>query len=155
LPDQGRRAYVRDMSTERLSESRIQLIRLVCFFFAASSFVLGAWMMIDPASAWASVGVDTGPSPFVQALYGGAIVGEGAMFALGAIWPVRYLVFFQYLVIYKALACLAGAAVLLRMDPAPVGAWLVIGGWAFAGLTGALVFPWGNWSSVERWYGAR
>ena len=154
LLDQGPGAYVPHMNAKRPSESRIRMIRLVCFFFAASSFVLGAWMMIDPASAWASVGVDTGPSPFVQALYGGAIVGEGAMFALGAIWPVRYLVFFQYLVIYKALACLAGAAVLFRMDPAPVGAWLVIGGWAFAGLTGALVFPWGNWSTVERWYGA-
>jgi len=76
--------------------------------------------MIDPASAWGSMGVDVGADPFVQALYGGAITGEGAVFALGAIWPVRYLVFFQYLVIYKTLACLAGAAVLLRMEPAPI-----------------------------------
>ena len=140
------------MSTNGLSDSRIQIIRLVCFFFAASSFVLGAWMMADPASAWGSVGIDVGPAPFVQALYGGAIVGEGVMFALGAIWPIRYLVFFQYLVVYKTFACLAGAAVLLRMDPAPIGAWLVIGGWAFAGLTGALVFPWSKWPAVESWY---
>jgi hypothetical protein len=143
------------MSTDGLSESRIQLIRLVCFFFAASSFVLGAWMMVDPASAWGMVGVDVGQDPFVQALYGGAIMGEGAMFALGAIWPVRYLVFFQYLVVYKTLACLAGVAVLLRMESAPIGGWLVIGGWASAGLISAMVFPWGQWRSVESWYGAR
>ena len=143
------------MSTDGLSESRIQLIRLVCFFFAASSFVLGAWMMVDPASAWGMVGVDVGQDPFVQALYGGAIMGEGAMFALGAIWPVRYLVFFQYLVVYKTLACLAGVAVLLRMESAPIGGWLVIGGWASAGLISAMVFPWGQWRSVESWCGAR
>ena len=142
------------MSANAPSERRIQLIRLVCFFFELSSFVLGGWMMFDPASAWGSMGIEVAADPVAPAIYGGAIMGEGAMFALGAIWPVRYLVFFPYLVIYKALACLAGAAVLLRMDPAPVGAWLVIGGWAFAGLTGALVFPWGSWSNVERWYGA-
>jgi len=142
------------MSADGLSASRVQLIRVVCFFFAASSFVLGAWMMADPTSAWGTLGVDVGPEPFVQALYGGAIMGEGAMFALGAIWPVRYLVFFQYLVVYKTLACLAGIAVLLRMESAPIGAWLVIGAWASAGLISAIVFPWGQWRSVERWYGA-
>ncbi|MBW2403801.1 MAG: hypothetical protein JRF42_08335 [Deltaproteobacteria bacterium] len=142
------------MSTTGLSESRVRLIRLVFFFFAASSFVLGAWMMADPASAWRVMGVDVGADPFVQALYGGAIMGEGAMFALGAVWPVRYLVFLQYLVIYKTLACVAGIMVLLRMEPAPIGGWLVIGGWAFAGLVSAVVFPWGQWRSVESWYGA-
>ncbi len=142
------------MSNGGPSESRIQLIRLVFFFFAASSFVLGAWMMADPTSAWGVMGVDVGPDPFVQALYGGAIMGEGAMFALGIVWPVRYLVFLQYLVIYKTMACLAGIVVLLGMDPAPTGAWLVIGGWASAGLLSAAVFPWGQWRSVESWYGA-
>jgi len=142
------------MSTNGISESRIRLIRLACLLFASSSFVIGPWMMVDPASAWGSMGVDVGADPFVQALYGGAITGEGAMFALGAIWPVRYLVFFQYLVIYKTFACLAGAAVLLRMEPAPIGAWIVIGGWASAGLISAVVFPWGQWRTVERQYGA-
>ena len=142
------------MHTDGPSPSRIQLIRLVFFFFAASSFVLGAWMMADPGSAWAMMGVDVGPDPFVQALYGGAVMGEGAMFALGAIRPVRYLVFLQYLVVYKSFACLAAAAVLLRMDPAPLGGWVVIGGWAFAGLVAAAVFPWGQWRNVESWYGA-
>ncbi len=143
------------MSAGGPSERHIQLIRLVCFFFAASSFVLGGWMMFDPASAWGSMGIEVGPDPFAQAIYGGAIMGEGAMFALGAIWPVRYLVFLQYLVLYKTFACLAGMAVLFRMDPAPIGGWFVIGGWAFAGLTSAIVFPWKQWSTVEEWYGAQ
>ncbi|MDH4282056.1 MAG: hypothetical protein OEV36_05355 [Myxococcales bacterium] len=143
------------MSPNDLSDSRIRWIRLVCFAFASSSFVLGAWMMIDPAAAWGSVGVDVGQNPFVQALYGGAIMGEGAMFALGALWPVRYLVFFQYLVLYKTFACLAGIAVLLRMESPPMGAWLVIGGWAFAGLVSALIFPWSEWRRVESRQGAR
>jgi len=129
------------------------MIRACCLLFASTSFILGGAMMINPASTWAMLGLDVGPDPFVQALYGGAIMGEGAMFALGAIWPVRYLVFFQYLVIYKTFACVAGIAVLLRMEPAPTGAWLVIGAWASAGLLSALVFPWGQWRTVERWYG--
>jgi hypothetical protein len=142
------------MSTDGLSESRIQLIRLVFFFFALSSFVLGGWGMVDPASAWGMWGVDIGQDPFVQALYGGAMMGEGVMFALGAIWPIRYLVFLQYLVIYKTFACLAGMAVLLRMESAPIGGWFVIGGWVFAGVVAAVVFPWGQWRNVESWYGA-
>lgn len=112
-------------------------------------------MMVDPASAWGAMGVNVGQAPFVQALYGGAIMGEGVMFALGAVWPLRYLVFLQYLVVYKTFACLAGIAVLLRMDSAPIGAWLVIGGWASAGLISAMLFPWRQWQSVESWYGAR
>ncbi|MGD8317277.1 MAG: hypothetical protein PVH76_05990, partial [Myxococcales bacterium] len=132
---------------------RIRLIRLVCFLFAASSFVLGGWMVIDPASAWGSMGLQVGEHPFVPALYGGAIIGEGAMFALGAIWPLRYVVFFQYLVIYKTMACLAGIGVLAGMKPAPTGAWLVLGGWAFAGLTSAVVFPWKQWRRMEARHG--
>lgn len=137
------------MQTLRISESRLQLIRLVCFAFAASSFVLGGWMMVDPASAWGSMGIYVGTDPFVAALYGGAIVGEGAMFALGALWPLRYMVFFQYLVVYKTMACIAGIAVLAGMEPAPTGGWLVLGGWAFAGLTSAAVFPWREWREVR------
>lgn len=140
------------MTSNGLSQPRISMIRLICLCFALSSFVLGGWMMIDPQSFWSLLGV--GGDPFVEALYGGAIWGEGTMFALGAIWPVRYLVFFQYLVIYKTMACLAGLAVLLRMDAAPLGAWLVLVGWAAAGLISAAVFPWPQWRTVESWYGA-
>ena len=127
---------------------------MVCVLFAASSFLLGGWMMIDPASAWGSMGLDVADHPFAAAIYGGAIMGEGAMFALGAIWPIRYLVFLQYLVVYKTFACLAGVAVLLRMDPVPVGGWLVIAGWAFAGATAAAIFPWKEWRNIEHWYGS-
>ena len=143
------------MSAEGLSESQLRLIRLACLLFASTSFVIGPWMMIDPASAWGTMGVQVESDPLVQALYGGAITGEGVMFALCAKWPVRYLVFFQYLVIYKTLACIAGIAVLLRMEPAPIGAWAVIGGWASAGLIAAVVFPWGQWRTVESWYGTQ
>ena len=143
------------MSANAPSERRIQLIRLVCFFFALSSFVLGGWMMIDPASAWGSMGIEVAADPVAPAIYGGAIMGEGVMFALGAIWPIRYLVFLQYLVLYKSFACLAGMVVLLRMDPTPIGGWFVIAGWAFAGITAALIFPWKQWSTVEEWYGMR
>ncbi len=140
------------MTENGLSQTRILVIRLTCLSFALSSFVLGGWMMVDPTSFSEFLGV--GSDPFVQALYGGAIWGEGTMFALGVIWPVRYLVFFQYLVIYKTMACLAGLAVLLRMDSAPLGAWLVLGGWAAAGLISAAVFPWPRWRTIETWYGA-
>ncbi len=140
------------MASQALSHTRIFVIRLTCLSFALSSFVLGGWMMIAPSSFSALLGV--GGDPFVQALYGGAIWGEGTMFALGTIWPVRYLVFFQYLVIYKTMACFAGLAVLLRMDSSPLGAWLVLGAWAAAGLISAAVFPWPQWRTVESWYGA-
>ena len=143
------------MNVNAPSTRRIQLIRLVCFFFAASSFVLGGWMMVDPAGAWGSMGIEVAAHPVAPAIYGGAIMGEGVMFALGAIWPIRYLVFLQYLVLYKSFACIAGIAVLLRMDPAPVGGWLVIAGWAFAGITAAVIFPWNQWRTVEAWYGAQ
>jgi len=109
---------------------------------------------VDPAGAWGSMGIEVAADPVAPAIYGGAIMGEGAMFALGAIWPVRYLVFLQYLVLYKSFACLAGIAVLLRMDPTPIGGWFVIAGWAFAGITAAVIFPWKHWHTVEEWYGA-
>lgn len=137
------------MTHEDLSGSRVRAIRAVCILFALTSFVIGAWMMIDPGAAWASVGIDVGDQPFAAALYGGAIMGEGAMFGLAAIWPVRYLVFFQYLMMYKTFACIAGAAVLLRMEQAPPGAWLTLGGWAFAGLLCVAVFPWAYWWQAE------
>lgn len=132
------------MTPTLLSEKRVSVIRATCALFAVSSFLLGAWMTIDPGSYWEGMGV--GGDPFVEAIYGGAILGEGAMFALGVIWPLRYVVFFQYLVVYKTMACLAGFAVLARMEaPTPTGAWLVLGAWAGAGIISAIVFPWQSW----------
>jgi len=132
------------MSATDLSESRIRLIRFVFFFFAITSFALGGWMLLDPRGAWASMGIELREEPFVAGIYSGAILGEGVMFALGAIWPTRYLFFLQYLMAYKALACLGGLLVLLKMTPAPPGGWLVLAGWAFAGLTAAAIYPWGH-----------
>ena len=132
------------MSSSGLSESRIRLIQLVFFFFAITSFALGGWMLFDPEGAWAMMGIDLGENPFAAGIYSGAILGEGVMFALGTIWPTRYIVFLQYLMVYKALAVLGGLLVLLKMNPAPVGGWLVLAGWAFAGLTAAAIYPWGH-----------
>ncbi|MEM7135928.1 MAG: hypothetical protein AAF500_05070 [Myxococcota bacterium] len=123
-----------------LSPTRVLIIRVTAASFALSSFLLGSWMMIDPASFWEFLGV--GGNPFVQAIYGGAIMGEGVMFALATVWPARYVIFFQYLVFYKTFACLAGLSVLLDMPSRPLGAWLILGGWAFAGVASAAVYPW-------------
>ena len=142
------------MSTTGLSDSRIRLIRALFTLFATTSFALGAWMMIDPAAAWGAMGIEVGEDSLVPALYGGAIMGEGLMAALGVVWPVRYLVFLQYMVAYKAFACLAAIAMLLRMDDPPVSGWLVVASWAFPGVASALVFPWSRWGNVEEWYGA-
>ena len=132
------------MSSIPVSEKRITMIRAACALFAISSFLLGGWMMLDPAGYWEGLGI--GGNPFVQAIYGGAIWGEGTMFALGVLRPLRYAVFFQYLVVYKTMACLAGLTVLLRMEPsAPTGAWIVLGAWAGAGILSAIVFPWRSW----------
>ena len=128
------------MQTRALSPNRILAVRIVAASFALSSFVLGAWMMFSPASFWDFLGV--GGNPFAQAIYGGAIMGEGVMFALMTVWPERYVVFLQYLVFYKTFACLAGVMTLLAMPAQPIGAWLILGGWAFAGLASAAVYPW-------------
>ena len=143
------------MSTKGPSESRIRLIRALFLLFATTSFALGGWMVVDPASAWASMGIEVGPTPLVQALYGGAILGEGLISALGVVWPVRYLVFLQYMVAYKAFACLAAIALLLQAEAPPVAGWMVVASWAFPAVASAAVFPWKQWSHVEEWYGAQ
>ena len=143
------------MSTTGLSDSRIRLIRALFVLFATTSFILGGWMMVDPASAWSAMGIEVGPTPLVQALYGGAIMGEGLMAALGVVWPVRYLVFLQYMVAYKTFACLAATALLLQLDDPPTTGWLVVASWAFPAVASAAVFPWSRWSTVEEWYGAQ
>ena len=114
------------------------MLRLVCVGFALSSFALAAWMLAEPEGFWRVIGVSG--NPFAQALYGGAIAGEGFMFAQCARKPLRYLVFFEYMIVYKTLACLAGARVLLASHGAPPSAWLAIAGWAVAGaISGGIV----------------
>ena len=112
-------------------------------------------MMVDPAGAWGSMGIDVAPTPLVEALYGGAIMGEGLMAALGVVWPVRYLVFLQYMVAYKTFACLAAIALLARAADPPTAGWLVVASWAFPAVASAAVFPWSQWRTVEEWYGTQ
>lgn len=114
-----------------------RFVRVVCVLFAASSFPLAAWIAFHPDAFFATYGV--GGNPFVQALYGGAIAGEGVMFALGAREPARYRVFFEYMTVYKTLAVLFGARVWLASDARGSGALAVLGGWAVAGLVSAVV----------------
>ena len=80
----------------------------------------------------------------VRGIYGGAIVGEGAIMALGVRRPARYSMILQYLMVYKTVACVAAMLVLSRMAEPPMGGYLVIGGWAVAGLLAAMVYPWGR-----------
>ena len=134
------------MPEASISSTRLFVIRATSAFFAFSSFAVGGWMIIDPGSFWRTLGL--GGDAFVEALYGGAICGEGTMFALCAIWPTRYLVFFQYLVIYKPIACLAGLAIVLGLDSPPLGAWMILAAWASAGLISAAVFPWAQWRAT-------
>jgi hypothetical protein len=148
-------AYGARMSTTGPSDSRIRVIRALFLLFATTSFALGGWMMLDPESAWRLMGIEAGPTPLAQALYGGAIMGEGLMAALGLIWPVRYLVFLQYMVAYKTFACLAAVGLLVRLDDPPTAGWMVVASWAFPAVASAAVFPWRQWSSVEEWYGAQ
>ena len=146
LPRCRRLDYGRAMPEASIPSTRLLVIRVTSAFFAFSSFLVGGWMTIDPGSFWGTLGL--GGDAFVEALYGGAICGEGTMFALCAMSPTRYLVFFQYLVIYKPIACLAGLAVLLGLDSAPAGAWMILAAWASAGLISAAVFPWARWRSI-------
>jgi hypothetical protein len=143
------------MDATGLSQERIRLIRALFVLFATTSFALGAWMMIDPVAAWGAMGIEVTGTPLVQALYGGAIMGEGLMAALGVVWPVRYLVFLQYMIAYKTFACLAAITLLVRADDPPMAGWLVVGSWAFPAIASALVFPWNRWNDVEEWYGAK
>lgn len=128
------------MNQSDLSPTRTLVIRITGASFGLSSLVLGAWMMFRPEAFWELIGI--AGNPFAQALYGGAIMGEGAMFALMTVWPARYFVFLQYLVFYKGFASLAGLFVLLQLPTQPLGAWLTLGGWAIAGIVSAAVYPW-------------
>jgi hypothetical protein len=115
------------------------LTRIVCVLFALSSYPLAAWLLVAPDAFWSLLGV--GGNPFAQAIYAGAIAAEGVMFTLGARQPARYAVFFEYMLVYKTLAVLAGARVWLGLPEAPMGGLAILGGWAVAGVvSGAVVF---------------
>lgn len=113
------------------------LLRAICVGFALSSFALGGFMLVDPSAFWSAMGIET--SPLVASLYAGGIVGEGAMFALCARRPLRYLVFFEYMVVYKTVACLAFARVLASLAVVPHGAASILFGWGVAGAASAWI----------------
>jgi hypothetical protein len=113
------------------------LTRIVCVLFALSSYPLALWLLVAPDAFWSLLGV--GGNPFAQAIYAGAIAAEGVMFTLGARQPARYAVFFEYMLVYKTLAVLAGARVWLTLDDAPLGGLAILGGWAVAGAVSGVV----------------
>lgn len=115
------------------------LTRTVCILFALSSHPLALWMLAAPDAFWSLLGV--GGNPFAQAIYAGAIAAEGVMFTLGARNPARYAVFFEYVLVYKTLAVLAGARVWLTLPEPRLGGLAILGGWAVAGaVAGAVVW---------------
>ncbi len=118
-------------------------VRLVGWLFAPPSFALGGWLLLDPSGFWTIVGAPT-HNAFAQAIYGGAILGEGSMFALCAWRPKRFSAILLYLVIYKVLACLGAALVVIRGQAAPTHALAVIAAWGIAGVIAAWAYPWGD-----------
>lgn len=125
------------MSASAPPSASLALTRLVCVAFALSSYPLALWMLLAPDAFWSLLGM--GGNPFAQAIYAGAIAAEGVMFTLGARHPARYTVFFEYMLVYKSLAVLAGARVWLSLPDAPVGGLAILGGWAVAGIVSGLV----------------
>ncbi|HEY3451513.1 MAG TPA: hypothetical protein VGK67_34460 [Myxococcales bacterium] len=114
---------------------------------AATSAILGLWTLVAPASFWGTLGISA-TDPIVQAIYGGAICGEGIINGLGVRWPLRYLVILQYMMAYKAVVVVGLVPRLLLMDSAPIAAWIVVAAWAFAGVQSAVGFPWGKWPEI-------
>lgn len=125
------------MSASTPPPASLAFTRLVCVAFALSSYPLALWMLLAPDAFWSLLGV--GGNPFVQAIYAGAIAAEGVMFTLGARRPARYAVFFEYMLVYKTLAVLAGARVWLSLADAPLGGLAILAGWAVAGVVSGLV----------------
>lgn len=121
---------------------------------SACSFLLGGWMLIQPAAFWEFVGAPmtgrAGASVAVQVLYAGAICGEGLALLMVYARPVQYLGFLHYMIVYKAVSCAGLAFWLLDDDSASPRLWLVVAAWACAGVIAALVYPWGRWNDLTR-----
>lgn len=128
---------IASVSDDPAAASLDRLVRGVSIAFAATSFPLAAVLLVDPEFFWSRFQV--GGSPFVEALYGGAIGGEGVMFALAARRPTRYRVFFEYMTVYKTLAVLAGAFVLASSTTPPSGGASILFGWGVAGAISAYI----------------
>lgn len=133
-------------------DAQVQILRWVCLAMAASSFLLGGWMLIEPTAFWELAGVPEfrGGAAYlvVAVLYAGAIVGEGSALLLVWLRPIQYLGFLHYMMIYKGVSCAALAVWLLGDDSASPRLWLVILAWASAGLIAAFIYPWGRWAEL-------
>ena len=114
---------------------------------SVTSIILGLWTLIAPETFWGTIGI-SGSDPIVQAIYGGAICGEGIICTLGFFKPLRYIVIFQYMIAYKTVVCLGLIPRLLMMTNPPVAAWFIVAAWAFAGIQSAMSYPFGMWSEV-------
>lgn len=126
------------------SAKYLQRLKVVFAFFSLSSFMLGGWMLIAPDAFWQMMSV-TGSNTTSQILYGGAICGEGVIFALGVWKPARYMTVIHYLIPYKLIGCAALVPRLVGVEPFPAGSWMIIGAWLSPAIIGALVYPWGKW----------
>lgn len=100
-------------------------------------------MVMDPSGFWSAIGFGRGDD-LVRGIYGGAIIGEGVIMAFGVRQPARYVMILQYLMVYKTVACIAALRVLWAMESPPMGGYLVVAGWVFAGIAAAAVYPWGQ-----------
>lgn len=127
--------------------AKVRRMRPVYAVNAVTSMVLGLWTLVHPSSFWGTIGI-SGSDPIVQAIYGGAICGEGIISALGFSRPLRYVAIFQYMMAYKLVVCLGLIPRLLLMDAPPIAAWIVVGAWAIAGVQSAAVYPWGRWREI-------
>ena len=123
-------------------ETKVKRMKMAYALFSSTSIALGLWMVIAPTSFWGLLNIND-TDPVVQAIYGGAICGEGIMCLLGFFRPLRYIAIFQYMMAYKAAVCLALIPRLAFMEDAPAAGWLIVAAWGSVILQAAMVYPWG------------
>jgi len=132
--------------TETL-QKKIKGMRRYYAVSSVTSLILGLWTLVAPGTFWGTIGI-SGSDPIVQAIYGGAICGEGIISTLGFFKPLRYIVIFQYMIAYKAVVCIGLIPRLIIMDSPPIAAWFIVAAWAFAGIQSAMNYPFGMWREV-------
>jgi hypothetical protein len=132
--------------TETL-QKKINGMRRYYAVSSVTSLILGLWTLIAPETFWGTIGIN-GSDPIVQAIYGGAICGEGIISILGYFKPLRYIALFQYMIAYKAVVCIGLIPRLILMDNPPIAAWFIVAAWAIAGIQSAMNYPFGMWREV-------
>lgn len=133
-------------------DQRIRIMQWACLGMSLCSFALGGWMILQPNAFWSMIGApvigDGGMAVSSRVVYGGAICGEAVALMLIYLSPLRYLNFLHYMMAYKAAACVGLAAWLLNAQPFPTGGWMLVAGWASAGLIAAAIYPWGQQAGI-------